>query len=150
MNDLQKTTVSVLNKLIETCEDGSAGYRQAAENIEDSRLSSRFGQYAQQRSEFAAELRQEVRSLGGEPEEDGSTAGALHRGWINLKSALATQDAEAVVAECERGEDSAVESYRDALDSELPNNIRSVIERQYSGVKEAHDRMRSLEIALED
>jgi uncharacterized protein (TIGR02284 family) len=77
----------------------------------------------------------------------GSVAATLHRGWINIRSAVAGQDDGAVVSECERGEDAAVSAYRDALDEDLPANIRAVVERQYAEVKQAHDRIRSLERA---
>ena len=45
---------------------------------------------------------------------------------------------------CEKGEDSALERYRDALDEALPDNIRMLIERQYEGVKRNHAQVRSL------
>lgn len=148
MEDRQKETVSVLNHLIEICEDGREGYKQAAENIENPELQQLFGQYSQQRARYASELRDEVRRLGGEPEDEGSVTGALHRGWINIKSALTSQDLEAVVAECERGEDTALEDYKQALESPLPANLQPMIREQYDGVRQAHDRIRSLEISL--
>jgi len=81
----------------------------------------------------------------GDPEKTGSVAGALHRGWIDLKAAVSAKDEHAVLAECERGEDSAVEEYREALEhSELPPEVHGVIARQYASVQEAHDRVRDL------
>jgi uncharacterized protein (TIGR02284 family) len=50
-------------------------------------------------------------------------------------------------AECERGEDSAVANYRAALGTDLPAHVRALVERQFSEVKQAHDRVRSLEKA---
>ncbi len=74
-----------------------------------------------------------------------STAGALHRTWINLKSAISSQDDHAILAECERGEDSAVNEYKKAMNEvDLPSNIRTVVNRQYSEVQAAHDRVRDL------
>ncbi len=138
--------ISVLNHLIETCKDGQDGFKAAAEAVGRSELKTLFYEYSQQRATFAAELQDEVRRLGGDPEKTGSTAAALHRGWIDLKSAVAGRDDRAVVSECERGEDAAVASYRDALaDQSLPADVRSVVERQYAAVREAHDRVRALE-----
>jgi uncharacterized protein (TIGR02284 family) len=57
------------------------------------------------------------------------------------------KDDDAIISECERGEDSAVSNYRDALDKDLPANVRSIVERQFASVKQAHDRIRSLERA---
>src|SRR5215207_7252280 len=139
--------ISTLNNLIETCKDGQDGFRSAAGGVRNGELKTLFHTYSQQRAQFAAELQGEVRRLGGDPEKTGSTAAALHRGWINIKSAVTGEDEGAIIAECERGEDSAVRNYEEALRQDLPSDVRSIIERQFRQVKEAHDRIRSLERA---
>jgi uncharacterized protein (TIGR02284 family) len=137
--------ISTLNNLIETCRDGQNGFQTAAEGVEDSELKQLFYTYSQQRAGFAGELQDEVRRLGGDPETSGSVAASLHRGWIDIKSAVTGKDNKAVISECERGEDSAVTNYREALDADMPTDVRSVVERQAAEVKKAHDRIRSLE-----
>jgi len=139
--------ISSLNDLIEICKDAQEGFRQAAEGVKNGELQTLFNTYAQQRAQFAAELQHEVLRLGGEPERTGSTVGALHHGWLNLKSALTDGDEGAVISECERGEDFSVRRYEDALKDELPSDIRALVERQFAQVKEAHDRIRALERA---
>ena len=142
------SVISAVNNLIETCKDGQDGFRAAAEGVKNGELKTLFHTYSQQRAQFAGELQNEVRRLGGDPERTGSTAAALHRGWINIKSAVTGEDEGAVIAECERGEDSAVRNYRDALEGgNLPADVRAIVERQYAQVKEAHDRIRALERA---
>ncbi|HWT02283.1 MAG TPA: PA2169 family four-helix-bundle protein [Pyrinomonadaceae bacterium] len=143
------SVISTLNNLIETCKDGEEGFRAAADGVKDSELRTLFLTYSQQRAQYAAELQNEVRHLGGDPEERGSVAASLHRGWINIKSAVTGEDLGAVISECERGEDSAVRNYQAALNEDLPANLRSIVERQYTQVKEAHDRIRALERADE-
>ena len=49
-----------------------------------------------------------MQRLGGRPEEGGSVSGAVHRGWMNIKDAVAGHDDKAIIAEAERGEDVAV------------------------------------------
>lgn len=139
--------ISTLNNLIETCKDGENGFRAAADGVKNSELKTLFLTYSQQRAQFAAELQGEVRTLGGDPENTGSVAATLHRGWINIKSTVTGEDEGAVIAECERGEDSAVRNYQDALNESLPANVQSIVERQFVAVKEAHDRIRGLEKA---
>ena len=139
--------ISTLNGLIETCRDGQNGFQTAAEGVTRSELKTLFHGYAQQRARFVGELQTEVRRLGGDPENMGSVAATLHRGWINIKSTVTGKDESAIIAECERGEDSAVSTYRDALDEDLPANIRTIIDRQYADIKQAHDRIRALERA---
>ena len=142
--------ISVLNNLIETCKDGQNGFQTAAEGVTRSDIKSLFYQYSQQRAQFAGELQTEVTRLGGDATTTGSVAATLHRGWINIKSAVTGEDENAVLAECERGEDSAVSNYKDALaDTNLPSDVRAIVERQYAQVQEAHDRIRNLERATE-
>lgn len=136
--------ISTLNGLIETCKDGQEGFRQAAEGVERSDLKSVFHEYAQQRAQFAGELQNLVRSLGGDPENTGSLAGSVHRGWINIKSAVTGRDESAILNECERGEDIAKSAYENALQEDLPANVSTVLQTQYNDVKTAHDRVRSL------
>jgi uncharacterized protein (TIGR02284 family) len=79
-----------------------------------------------------------------DPEDSSSATGAMHRAWINLKSALTSQDDHAILAECERGEDSAVSGYKEAMEEDISSPIREIISRQYSEVQNAHDRIKSL------
>jgi uncharacterized protein (TIGR02284 family) len=139
--------IRTLNRLIETCRDSQEGFRMAAERMENAELKTLFNLYGQQRAQFAAELQAEVRRLGGDPEEAGSLAGALHHGWINIKSMVTGADEAAIISECERGEDLAVKNYQEALRGELPNVIRELVEGQVRQVKEAHRRIRGLERA---
>ncbi|HYO90119.1 MAG TPA: PA2169 family four-helix-bundle protein [Pyrinomonadaceae bacterium] len=139
--------ISTLNNLIETCKDGQNGFQTAADGVKNGELKTLFHTYAQQRAQFSGELQSEVRRLGGDPENTGSVAASLHRGWINIKSAVTGEDEGAVIAECERGEDSAVRNYKDALEQNLPEKIRSIVQSQYTQVQEAHYRIRSLERA---
>ena len=136
--------ISLLNNLIETCKDGEQGFKEAAEGVERSDLKSTFYEYSQQRSQYAGVLQGLVRSLGGDPESGGSISGAMHRGWINIKSAVTGQDEAAILNECERGEDVAKEAYEAALNTTLPSNIEDVIRQQSQGVQAAHNRIREL------
>ena len=136
--------ISTLNGLIETCKDGQNGFKEAAEGVERSDLKSLFYEFSQQRSQFAGELQSLVQSLGGDPENSGSVAAALHRGWINIKSVVTGKDEGAILNECERGEDSAKGTYKDALEQALPANIMETVQNHYVAVQAAHDRVKAL------
>ena len=148
----QKEIISTINGLIETLKDGQEGFRQASEAVKDSQLKTLFNEYSLQRAKFAGELQNAAINLGeAKPENTSSTAGAMHRAWINLKSAITTQDDHAILAECERGEDSAVAEYKKAMEEEeLSSPIRDTISRQYTDVKSAHDRIRELRDAAKN
>jgi uncharacterized protein (TIGR02284 family) len=135
----------VIDDLIETLKDGQEGFKQAAESVKDPQLKSLFSEYSQQRARFAVELRSKAQSPDDrESKMSGSAAGALHRGWINLKSAVTQGDDHAILAECERGEDSAVDEYKNALNNGLSVPVQDIVSRQYAEIQRAHDRVRQL------
>ncbi len=136
--------ISKLNDLIEICRDGQQGFKEASENAENPDLKSFFNQASQQRAQFAGELQQEVRGLGGDPETSGSATGAAHRAWINIKGTLTGKDDHSILNEVERGEDSAVETYQEVLKDGLPTNILTIVERQFRSIKQSHDRVKQL------
>jgi uncharacterized protein (TIGR02284 family) len=138
-----KKVADQLNHLVQICLDGEEGFRQAAEAVEATELRTMFTEFSQQRAGLAADLQREVVRLGQEPAVDGTIMGAVHRGWLNLKSAVVTNDEKAIVNECERGEDVAVDAYEDALKSGLPNETELLVSRQFALVKAAHDRVRA-------
>ena len=145
MSTMTVTAASVLNSLIEACKDSQEGFREAAQQVKDADYKSLFAELANQRQMYMGELRRLVMSLGEPAEDSGSFAGTIHRGWMELKAAVVSGDEHAILEECERGEDFAVSRYQVAMEhTELPGNIRSVIERQYAGVQAAHDRIRTL------
>ena len=85
----RKEIISTLNNLIETLKDGQEGFQQSAGGVDDPQLKTIFDALSLQRSKFAGELQSEVIKLGDpDPEDSSSATGAMHRAWINVKSAV--------------------------------------------------------------
>ena len=141
---LNSEVISTLNGLIETCKDGQDGFKEAAEGVERSDLKTVFYEFSQQRAEFTGVLQELVRSLGGDPESTGTMSAALHRGWMDIKSLVTGKDEEAILNECERGEDRAKDAYTSALQTSLPANIADVVGQQSQTILAAHNKIKSL------
>ena len=139
-----KKVISTLNDLIETCRDGQNGFQEAAENVKSPELKNFFNKAALDRAQFVGELQLEVRTLGGDPEKRGSTTAAIHRAWIDIKGTMTGKDDHSILNECERGEDSAVDAYKNALKLGLPTNILPTVERQFQSIKQVHDRVKQM------
>ena len=142
--DDRKTLIRTLNKLIETCKDGEAGFKVCAEDISRPDVRQLFSQRAGQCAEAAQELQKVVLELGGQPQDSTSVGADLHRRWVDLKSLVTGKDDTAILNEAERGEDVAKERYSEALRHELPDDIRALVQRQYEGVLRNHDQVRAL------
>ena len=65
-------------------------------------------------------------------------AAAVHRGWINIKSAITGQDDSAVLEAAETGEATALKGYETALSAQdLPTDVQSVLQKQHGEVLQA-------------
>jgi uncharacterized protein (TIGR02284 family) len=133
---------------MDVCRDGVKGYETAATAVKDPTLRAELMQYSVQRDQFALQLEDAISDLGEPVSEYGSFTGSLHRAWIGVKGALTSHDSHAVLAECERGEDSAVDTYADAMSHEMPPSIRDIVEMQSDAIRRVHDRIRRLRDSL--
>jgi uncharacterized protein (TIGR02284 family) len=138
------TERGVLNRLIEVCRDGERGFRYAANHVGDPAVKAFCLDIASQRERFAAEILPHAQRLGGESGTDGSLAGALHRGWMTLRDAVAGGDDAGIIREAERGERTALAAYEDALGGILPPTARDLIERHCTDVRHSRDRVHAL------
>ncbi len=133
----------VLNHLIEMCRDEELALRYAADHVKDPSAKTLFVELASQRAQFAADLLPYAQRLGGAEPADGTTRGALHRGWMALRAALSGSSDRAMITEAEHSEDLALAAYEHALDDMLPPTARDVVERQRAEIRLAHDRVRA-------
>jgi uncharacterized protein (TIGR02284 family) len=136
--------VDILKDLVECSKDGEYGFRECAEQAKREDLKSMFLQRADDCRRGAQELNQLLRELGASPEDGGSALGAMHRGWVSIKSKLTSYDDKAVLEEAGRGEDNAKARYTKALQKNLPANVRTVVDRQMQGVQRNHDQVKML------
>ena len=149
MHTESEHAVKVLNSLIETTLDSANGYREAAENAREGELKTLFAERAQRRMEITRQLQQEVRTFGGEPEDDQSLLGKAHNKFVDLKNALmGGRDDTAVIDEVERGEDFIKGKFEAALrDDELPMDARQVVTRVAESIRADHDQISAMKHA---
>lgn len=142
--------VKVLNTLITTTIDSANGFEEAANDARSDRFQTMFRDYAAERRRCVQRLQDEVRRLGGTPEDDGSVKAAAHRTWLNLKDAVAGDSDKQIIEEVERGEDYIKSKYETALqDDDLSVQTRSVIDEAFSSVRSGHDRASQLKHGMQ-
>ena len=144
------TEITTLNSLTATLIDSVTGFRDAAEHTESTRFQLLFRKFADERSQCVETLRQQVTTLGGEPEGDGSFMGKTHQRFLDLKAAVTGRDDKAIINEVERGEDYLKEKFETALkDIELSSGTRAVIEQAFTSVRHGHDQMSNLKHGMD-
>ena len=144
------TDTAALNTLIATLIDSVDGYQKAAADTTNPRFAEMFNARARERQSAVTSLQAVVARLGGNPEDDGTTAGAIHRGWINLKEAVMGRDDEAIINSVESGEDYLKEKFETVLEhKDLPLEARSAVDEAWQSVRAGHDQMSQLKHAID-
>ena len=138
-------TIKLLQELVDACRDGQNGYRDAAEHVTDSHLREFFNEQSLARAGFSGELEQEMIRLGkADPDTSCGAAAGIRRAWIDFKSGLGGGDAT-ILASVEAGDDSAKAIFEKALqEPTLPEDLATLLRRQFVSIVAAHDRVRSL------
>ena len=132
-------TKRVLTSLINTLQDSQKGFADIGEHIKDDQLKRFFLAESLKRANFRAELENELHRLGEhDVKESGTTAGALHRTWGDIKAKLGGGD-HTLLESAEQGEDQAKKAYADALEQDLPLPIRELLSTQQAHVLTSHD-----------
>ena len=142
--------ISTLNGLIETTVDSVTGYEDSAKNVDNERFREIFRSRADERQQVVQELRNEVRRLGGEPEESGSFMGKAHQRFEDLKAAITGRDEKSIINEVERGEDYIKGKFEAALEGDnLGAESREVVQRCFQSVRDGHDQISQLKHGME-
>jgi len=137
-------TIVTLSELLAVTREGESGFITCAEHAREDVLRQLFVTRASRHAVAAAELRGLIGQLGGDPATRGKIFSTNRRGWVTLATALTQDNDDALVDECERGEDHALEVYRNALDDHLPEFVRQVVLRQFEDLMSDHDQIRVL------
>ena len=129
-------SVETLNAMIAIALDGANTLAKGADIIKDTRLRTLFTTLAAERDVLVARLQEEVRGLGGVPEDRGTVVGSAHRLYTEVKLALSPDDRRALIEEIQRSEDRVREKFQDLLDRDtaLPRAVRDLCEAQFEQI----------------
>lgn len=119
--------------------DSEAGYRKAAEDTENEDLKFEFEELAQGRAKMAEEIDKTLSELGIEPASAGSSIGAAHRAFLELRAKLQRGNPKAIFAEIARGESTFEKALDEALKFEMPQNLRRQLQGQHRTIRQARD-----------
>ena len=142
--------ITTLNTLTTTLIDSVNGYENSAKDTQSEQFRQIFRQRADERQQAVELMRNEVRRLGGDPDDGGSVLGKMHQRFEDLKAAISGNDEKAVINEVERGEDYLKNKFETALNSDtLSAETRAVVEQAYQSVRSGHDQISQLKHSME-
>lgn len=137
---MNKDIEKIENKLkdvIKKNEDAIKGFEKAAENASETGIQSYFRQKAGERKIFLKTLRNATPALDlGDTETEGSTAGAAHRTWMDVKAFFSGDNDESMLEEAVRGDKSAIEEYNEVLaETHVPQRVKEIIREQRDAIQ---------------
>ncbi len=135
-NDVEEA----LSTVIDLVSDGVEGLTKCAELVEDTVAQSLFRLWANERRSFLADLHNIAARFSGNDGDPGTTRATLHRTWMTVKN-MVTGDDESVFESASRGERAAIDAYEDALATDLPDDVRPILQNQLDEIRSIHDRL---------
>lgn len=140
--ETKEQTIQMLKGLFTVCRTSEVGYRAAAEAIEGDTTRELLKSYADQRREFAEELRGEIRfhsdsDYHADPPVDS---------WKEIHQAVQSGNNEEIIRACERAESAMLRVYKNALGRRIPWDVETVLAHQYSDMKKAYHFISALEL----
>ena len=134
--------IQMLKGLFTICKASESGYRAAGEAVEKKTAKELLNTYADQRKEFAEELRGEIRfhsdsDFDAVPPTDS---------WAEIYQAIQSGNEEEIIRACERTEQAFLRVYEDALSRRLPWDVETVLAHQYADIKNACYFLNALEL----
>ncbi|TCP28393.1 uncharacterized protein (TIGR02284 family) [Tenacibaculum skagerrakense] len=132
MQNYTAQVATKLNNLLEKNYDAEKGYRTAAKNSKSNILTDFFERKSNERERFGQVLKNEIKSFGENPNEEGSLKGTAHRTWMNVKAFLTPENDEAMLEEALRGEQATIDEYNEVITSEieLPQSTNRILKNQ--------------------
>ncbi|AYZ35362.1 PA2169 family four-helix-bundle protein [Chryseobacterium indologenes] len=141
-------TVSVLNDLLNITNDRIEGFKKVEDKVWNTHtsLKSDYDQMVAQSQVMKTELIRLITERGGNPDNTTSTAGALHRAWIDVKNSFSGDKTESTLENVVFGEKAAIKAYEDALDSgDLCPQSTTVVSDQLHHLKSSYRKFETLE-----
>lgn len=131
----ENDVIKQLNSLIQLDIDAAHAYDQALSQIEEPQLKERITKFQQDHRRHITDLSQEVRKLGGTPEEYSKDfKGYLIEGFTALRSVTGTDGA---LSAMEQNEVLTNKKYSDAVNWDVPTSTKAIIEKN-AGDEEMH------------
>lgn len=143
--------IETLNDLVQVINDRVKGYKNAVKELKsEADLVAVFDNKIVESQQLKSTLAEEIQVAGGDAEQDSTVSGAIHRTWLEVKSAFMGHSERSILEECEFGEDSLRRAYQSAIDNEdLPAYIRDILIDQKAIIDQSHDEIKALRDSVE-
>lgn len=133
--------IHALNQIIVVCSDSARNFQKAAESLSSDLLQTLFQSYAQQRRQFAIALKAEVRRQGGKP----ANVRSPPDGDFPQLARVEGGNDQTIIAQCRYSEEQVLQTYEKILQTALPADVITLIQRQSDEVVQVYRNVRRVE-----
>ena len=142
ISELNASTIDGLKSLVTINRDAAKGFRKTVDAVGRDRIAFDLAEYADERDRFANEIARALK-LNDEDVPDSSTLGAVHRWWLGVRAEMAGDETEAVLKEATRGEQAAVDTYRDTLPKITGNPLNELLHSHMERILDVKGKLES-------
>lgn len=145
-------TVSTLNDLLNITNDRIKGFSKVEDKVWEtsSSLKNDYDQMVRESQTMKSELVELISEMGGEVDDSSTTAGALHRTWIDVKNAFGGENAESTLENVVFGENAAIDAYEEALeDGNLCPQSTAIVSGQLEKLKSSYAKFETLNKSID-
>ncbi|WP_209400381.1 PA2169 family four-helix-bundle protein [Pseudozobellia sp. WGM2] len=137
MNADVKSIEKKLQDVIDKNEDAVKGFEKAAENSKEVSTKNYFLGRIENRKSFLKQLKNAVPELQlGNEKIEGTTAGAAHRTWMDVKAFFSGDNDESMLEEAVRGDKSAIKEYSEVIaETQVPARVKEILREQRSTIQ---------------
>ena len=137
MNADVKSIEKKLQEVIDKNEDAVKGFEKAAENSKEVSTKNYFLGRIENRKSFLKQLKNAVPELElGNDKIEGTTAGAAHRTWMDVKAFFSGDNDESMLEEAVRGDKSAIKEYSEVIaGTQVPSRVKEILREQRSTIQ---------------
>jgi len=131
MSTYNEKVVIKLNHLLRKMLYAEKGFEKAANYLKNKQLRDFLFKISEQRSEFAKELKNEIKSFGEEIEHVGNLTGSLHLMWIDIIAIVSPNTKKAMLNVTAKEQYMTLMAYKNILaDTSLPLEAKKVLMTQ--------------------
>lgn len=139
----ERHTQDALKKLIKLNNDSAGAYRTAVDLLDSEEKKTVCRDFMQQHNQFSEELARLQSKYGGTVPENESMAGLVQGIWMNIRH-WSGNDTKAILTECDRADELAIDYYKNALEYVLPDDVKQTVQQHLNKLQQEHGRIHKL------
>ena len=147
---MTKSNTDVLQDLVQIARDSKSFYESAMKEVDNTSLKMEFQRMAEAKGELISKLSTHISARGEQPEQGGTFAGGLRKGYGELLAHMRSKQgaAKTYTAQLEETEDRLLKHFEKAISEVESPAVREILTAQLPKLRHCHDEMKRLKLQM--